>query len=178
MSMQLICTHMNYQTLYYVSNKEKYNSYYHTEFVKNFLFIYYFPGIILTLNGTNYSNHSVITIDDIGKDDATALTCHTINIDDCCVGASRGRWRYPSDIPVKGNMTTMEESFRRNRGTDIIYLYHRDTVQTPPPTGIYTCEIGIKNSSVIQQHIFVGLYKVDQGTNILVNLPVSKYINP
>ncbi len=142
----------------------------------NFFFIYYFPGIILTLNGTNYSNHSVITIDNIGKDDATVLTCHTINIEDCCTGVSRGRWRYPSGIGVKGSNVTVGP-FRRDRGYNVTYLYRRDSAQIPP-TGIYTCEIGIINSSEIQQHIFVGLYKVGQGTNILVNLPVSKYINP
>ncbi len=117
--------------------------------------------IKLTLNGSDYANHSVITLTDIGKDKYNALICSTINLKDCCTGISRGRWRYPSRKPVTGNITKVEP-FRRDRGPNVTYLYRRDNLQMPP-SGIYTCEIGIKNSPVIQQHIFVGLYNVDEG---------------
>ncbi len=131
-------------------------------FVQDILiFCSYILGIILTLNGWEYSNHSIITMTDIGGSISTALACHTQNIEDCCAGVSRGRWRYPSGISVIGNINIVEP-FRRGRGPNVTYLYRRDSLQMPL-SGIYTCEIGIKNSSVIQQQIFVGLYNVDEG---------------
>ena len=94
--------------------------------------------MILTLNGVQYPNNSVINIEAIGEN-GKALICQT-NKRPCCATPPyrAGEWYYPNGtlVPVEGTGSAIyrnrgdEGQVRLNRRNDVIY-----------PIGVYCCEV-------------------------------------
>lgn len=97
----------------------------------------------LSLNGTNYTNNSVIPITEIGHTDfysmeSNALQC-TTDRRPCCLSLHRhGRWIFPDgvEVPIQAYATT----FYQSRGDDGTVNLNRFNNLVLMPTGKFCCE--------------------------------------
>ena len=123
----------------------------------------------MSLRGLDYSNNSVVNLDNIGNSSSRGLVCHTSYIN-CCARDGPdylgSRWYYPGNRTVTSNRSSTEP-FTRSRGTMSISLHHRANAEEDPPVGIYYCEIRIRTTQIILQEIYVGLYSINKGRIIL-----------
>ena len=114
-------------------------------------------NIRFSLNGTIYQNNSLVTLDDIGEEDNTALLCMT-NLIACCRpaqanGSSLGNWYFPNGTRVASefvNETIWD--FYRDRGLMVVRMKRRRGGEE----GIYRCEI--PDSMNVTQTIYIGVY--------------------
>ena len=124
-------------------------------------------GIWLTLNNTNYTNNSVVTIMDIGTDSA-ALIC-TTTYTPCCffVPPPGTHWYFPNGTRINNTNTlpyyrTRTDGQRFPPGTSLIggtVLLHRNPEGTT--TGIFCCEI--RDATGAFQSIYVGIHTPTTG---------------
>ena len=107
-------------------------------------------GVRFSLNGTTYQNNSLVTLEDIGKGDDTALLCIT-NRNACC----QGNWFFPNEtrVPSSGEMW----DFYRTRKQMMVIL-HRTRGEE---NGIYCCEI--HDARNVIQKIYIGVYTASTG---------------
>ena len=109
--------------------------------------MYFNIGLGFLLDGTEYSNNSMVALDDIGQTGSGsvgALYCLTNN-PSCCSdseGLSAGEWFIPGQTnPVVevGSSNAGSADFTRARGASAVLLNRRNGVSGP--SGAYTCEI-------------------------------------
>ena len=119
-----------------------------------------FPDVWFSLNGTTYQNNSLVTLEDIGKED-DALFCET-NQMACCKSSDTGNtqpvlgnWFFPNGARVhsRGN----QSDFYRTRGEMVVQLHHR----RGGVEGIYRCDI--PDSMNVSQSIYIGVYTANTG---------------
>ena len=108
--------------------------------------------MILTLNGVQYPNNSVINIEAIGRN-REALICQTNKRPCCATPPNRaGEWYYPNGtlvpIEVKGSAIYRdredEGQVRLNRKNNVIH-----------PIGVYRCEV--PDAQNIKRSLYAGL---------------------
>ena len=124
-------------------------------------------GIWLTLNNTNYTNNSVVTITDIGTGGA-ALIC-TTTFRPCCFSRPLpgNHWYFPNGSRISNTNTlpyyrTRTDGQRFPPGTSLIggtVLLHRNPEGTT--TGVFRCEI--RDATGAFQSIYVGIYTATTG---------------
>ena len=101
------------------------------------------------LNGTFFSNNSIVLLSDIGEG-SNALFCLTDRTQ-CCTTPGRGQWIFPnnSDILFRSIKIYRIRSFSSlilNRESDVV-----------GPTGIFTCQIPT-NQDVTNMDLYIGVY--------------------
>ena len=108
--------------------------------------------MILTLNGVQYPNNSVINIEAIGRN-GEALICQTNKRPCCGTPPNRaGEWYYPNGarVPVEGTGSAIyrdredEGQVRLNRRNDVIH-----------PIGVYRCKV--PDAQNINRSLYAGL---------------------
>ena len=117
---------------------------------------------MLTLNSVQYTNHSVVTITDIGTDSA-ALLC-TTTYKPCCYSGNPGtHWYFPNGSQVDRFDTL---PYYRSRTSSRVttdppgtVLLHRNSEGTT--TGIFRCEI--RDATGDFQSLYVGIYTATTG---------------
>ena len=109
-----------------------------------------------SLRGTTYRNNSLVTLEDIGENNASLL-CMT-NLTACCKapytgesGSATGNWFFPNETRVANN------NFYRDRGQSVVRMHRR----RGGVDGIYYCEI--HDSMNVQQAIYIGVYAENSG---------------
>ena len=119
--------------------------------------------VSLSLKGADIANDGYVDVDDIGyDDDATALLCHTNNIDCCRMSTSvSGNWHFP-DKTVVESMSSIKQVnnaasdyFARNGGAGVVRLYR---VGNPTDRGHFYCVV--PNAAGVDQTIYVNLCKL------------------
>ena len=115
-------------------------------------------NIRFSLNGTIYQNNSLVTLEDIGKEDHTALLCMT-NLTACCwpngYGSIIGNWFFPNGTKVPS--LNDNSDFHRDRGQMMVRMKRRRGGEE----GIYHCEI--PDSMNVTQTIYIGVYTASTG---------------
>ena len=113
------------------------------------------PGVRFSLDGTNYQNNSIVTLDDIGEGD-DALLCLT-DLTACCQARStsgnrpvQGNWFFPNGTRVPSSGAQWD--FHRTRGQSVLRLQRR----RGGVNGIYHCEIS--DAMNVTQTIYIGVY--------------------
>ena len=120
-------------------------------------------GIWLTLNNTNYTNNSVVTITDIGTGSA-ALICTTTYRPCCFSGPPPGtHWYFPNGSRIN-NTNTLPYYRSRTDGKFTLgrvgtVNLHRNPEATT--TGVFRCEI--LDTTGVFQSIYVGIYDAYTG---------------
>ena len=115
-----------------------------------------------SFNGTTYQNNSLVTLEDIGGEDDTALHCMT-NLTACCKtsqantsGLSLGNWYFPNGTRVPSYFVNetigLIWDFYRERGLMVVRMHRRRDGEE----GIYRCEI--PDSMNVTQTIYIGVY--------------------
>ena len=108
-----------------------------------YAYYYTYAGIYLSLNGTVYSNNSVIMISEIGNHIGNGLQCVTDRMP-CCTAqpniSSTGDWFFPDGGKVP-SLHIEAETFGRNRGSDGTVNLHRVSNDVMTPTGQYCCVV-------------------------------------
>ena len=108
--------------------------------------------MILTLNGVQYPNNSVINIEAIGRNGG-ALICQT-NKRPCCRAPPNraGEWYYPNgtQVPTEGTRSAIY----RDRGDEGQVRLNRKN-DTTDPTGLYRCEV--PDAQNIKRSLYAGL---------------------
>ena len=117
--------------------------------------MHFFLGVAdvwFSLNGTTYQNNSLVTLEDIGKDD-DALLCVT-NQTACCQPSSTGgngsvigNWFFPNGTRVPGGGSQWD--MYRRRGYKMVHIYRRRGGEE----GIYWC--GIPDSMNVTKSIYI-----------------------
>ena len=117
------------------------------------------------MKGQSYSNHGLVSIDDIGEFDSTddnSLNCVS-DLSDCCSSANaaneRGEFEFPdgSEVPTLGDI---RNGYYRNRGVDRIFLNRRPegTAQ-----GLFQCQIRTVASPGTYEEFYIGVYDENSG---------------
>ena len=113
------------------------------------------PGVRFSLDGTNYQNNSIVTLEDIGEGD-DALLCLTDQTACCQPGStsasSLGNWFFPNGTRVPSSGTQWD--FHRTRGQSAVRLQRR----RGGVNGIYRCEI--PDAMDVIQTIYIGVYSI------------------
>ena len=125
----------------------------------------YFPvsdasDVEFSLNGTTYTNNSLVTLEDIGERDG-ALLCMT-NLVACCrspYGPISGNWYFPNTtrVPSDMNNRNLTWDIYRTRGEMVVYMHRR----IGGVNGIYYC--GIHDSMNVTQNVYIGVYTAGSG---------------
>ena len=108
--------------------------------------------MILTLNGVQYPNNSVINIEAIGRD-GEALICQTNKRPCCGTPPNRaGEWFYPNStrVPIEGTGSAI---YRNRRDKGQVMLNRKN--DTTDPTGLYRCEV--PDAQNIKRSLYAGL---------------------
>ena len=124
-------------------------------------------GVRFSLRDATYHNNSLVALEDIGKNDSTALLCVTDQTA-CCqtpyagdLGNAIGNWFFPNGSGVPSttiNYTSnLQWDFYRTRGQMVVRLHRR----TGGVTGIYHCVIPDKMN--VTQNLYVRVYTNNTG---------------
>ena len=110
-----------------------------------------------SFSNATYQNNSLVTLEDIGDEDA-ALLCMT-NLATCCrppySTSGSGNWYFPNETRVPS--TSWNWDFYRSRGQMSVCLNRwRGGVD-----GIYHCEINDSTNAL--QTIYIGVYNASSG---------------
>ena len=114
-----------------------------------------------SLNGTPYQNNSLVSLEDIGGDNASLL-CLT-NFSACCGPrtsentSTNGNWYLPNGSRVPSKNINEQSGFSRDRGQSVVRMYRR----RGGVDGIYRCEI--PDSMNVRQVIYIGVYTENRG---------------
>ena len=103
-----------------------------------------YTGVYLSLNGTNYTNNSVILITEIGQTnyysmEGNALQCITDRRPCCATPYGYGQWYFPNYVQVQSYWYAT--SFYRNRGDDGTVNLNRFNDSVMMPTGRFCCVV-------------------------------------
>ena len=114
-----------------------------------------------SLNCKTYQNNSIVSLEDIGEGNDTALRCIT-NLTACCRppytgenGPGLGNWFFPNGTVVPSSGT--DGDIYRTRGQMVVYLNRR----RGGVAGIYRCDI--PDSTNVTQSIYIGVYTAGTG---------------
>ena len=111
-----------------------------------------------SLNGTTYQNNGLVTLEDIGDNNDTALLCMT-NLTACCrppqTTSAIGNWYFPNGTRVPSSGSQWD--FYRTRGQMVVQL-HRKRGEV---NGIYRCEIPVLMN--VNQSFCIGVYTASTG---------------
>ena len=116
-----------------------------------------------SLNDTTYQNNSLVTLEDIGEDNASLL-CMT-HLTTCCrrrdsSGFVLGNWRFPNKTDVRSSSKMWD--FYRDRGQMVIRMKRR----RGGVEGIYHCEI--PDTMNVTQTIYIGVYNANTGKVLVI----------
>ena len=114
-----------------------------------------------SLNGTTYHNNSLVTLENIGENNASLL-CLT-NFSACCGpftsenGSAKGNWYLPNGSRVPSKNDNEQSDFYRDRGQSVVRISQR----RGGVDGIYHCVI--PDSMKVTQTIYIGVYAENSG---------------
>ena len=123
---------------------------------------------MFSLSGTAYQNNSLVTMEDMGQGDNTALLCIT-NDTDCCTKAfirengvgAFGNWYYPNGSRVSSievhERAGVEWDFYRTRGLSVVRLHRR----RGGDMGIYRCQLPYVTNDTA--YLYIGVYTASTG---------------
>ena len=126
------------------------------ESVVYLLFLYWFSGVELTLNGTTLTNNSIVAMTDIGTGDAVLLCTTTYR--PCCSSANpETQWHFPNGSQVQNNPNLPYQRTRgRFSGTVILSRNSESTI-----SGIFRCDI--PDASGVLQSLRIRIYTCATG---------------
>ena len=123
------------------------------------IFSFLYAGDVwFSFNNATYQNNSLVTLKDIGENNA-ALLCMT-NLTACCrppynLSGSAGNWYFPNETRVPS--TDWNWDFHRTRGQMVVLMNRREG----GVEGIYWCDI--PDSMNVKQTIYIGVYNASTG---------------
>ena len=119
-------------------------------------FSYQFSGVGLILNSIPLTNHSIVTMTDIGTGTA-ALVC-TTTYTPCCTSANQEtQWYFPNGSQVPNNSSL---PYQRTRGQSPGRVnLNRNSESTI--TGIFHCDIFDAYGTI--RSLYVGIYNATTG---------------
>ena len=127
------------------------------------IFFLHAVDVWFSLNNTTYRNNSLVTLEDIGENNASLL-CMS-NLTACCRSpysenlSASGNWFFPNKIrvPNKNPNSTIYRTRSRSKRVAKIQMHHR----RGGVEGIYRCEI--PDSMNALQTIYIGVYNTSTG---------------
>ena len=126
-------------------------------------------GIVLTLNGVQSANNSVVNITDIGTDSA-ALICTTTNRG-CCTSIRGDDWYFPNGSAVQRTGTTYYRTRTTTSGPGGTVRLNRNPGATT--TGIFRCDI--RDASGDLQSLYAGIYTATTGESRTLKSDICLY---
>ena len=119
------------------------------------VYLFLADDVWFSLNCKTYQNNSIVSLEDIGEGNVTALRCITNFIACCKPPYTGGKWFFPNgtEVPSSGE----QWDFHRTRGQSVILLNRR----RGGVEGIYRCEIPV--SMNVMQSIYIGVYTAGTG---------------
>ena len=135
------------------------------------------PGIWLIFKGQVLSNNSLVTLDDVGKEEES-LQCWT-DRQDCChgdytAGGAIGNWYFPSGSKVKFGISyklDLTKPLYRDRRHQVVLLHRKKGGED----GVYYCEIPDQQGNM--HSVYMGMYSATARTGILCFCIISIAIN-
>ena len=118
-------------------------------------YVYTHAGVYLSLREIEYTNNSIISINEIGKNE-NALKCIT-DKDNCCRSNRLGEWYYPNDLLVPMGMGGGGVDFFRNRDNLGSVNLNRVRDNITSPTGEYCCNVS--DASDVSQYVCANIGK-------------------
>jgi hypothetical protein len=128
---------------------------------------YFILDVIFFLNGTIYTNNTIIDVNDIGSTNYEALLCLT-NASNCCSN-NQGEWYFPNEVSIDDSTSN---SMHLSRGPSVVRLnlIVKDGLF---PVGVYRCEIPDANRN--SKNIYIGIYPSNSGVGMPMMNNIPEY---
>lgn len=109
------------------------------------------------LHGRLLSNHSYVSLDELGQGPFDSLLCLT-DKDIYNIQPREGQWYFPNgtQVPIKGTGW----SYYRSRDTKVVQLHQRNSLSRA--SGIFRCEV--QDVSGLTHTLFAGVFSLQEGS--------------